>query len=382
MTTAEYRMCTRCIMDTSDPNITFDENGWCNHCRNYARLAAERQATDALRQKELDRLVTQMKAKGKGRQYDCILGVSGGSDSTYAAYLVHKLGLKPLAVHLDNGWNTELSESNVRELVSRLGFDLYAKEVDFDQFKDLQLAFLKASVPDAEIPTDHAIWALLYQVAKERNVPYVITGSNFTTEGITPSAWTYGIMDWRYIERVHRQFGTGKLRNFPHLSFFTSHIVYPVIHRIQWIRILNYVTYDKASAMVLMEKELGWRPYGGKHYESVYTRFIQGYVLPRKFNIDKRKSHASALIMAGQKSRDEALAELEQPPLTPTMLEEDMEEVLEKLDLSSKEFEYIIAQPIKTHRDYPTARILFYLRDVLGRLGFGRLMRRIGVVPS
>lgn len=359
-----YRMCTRCIMDTTDPDIQFDENGVCNHCRKLERrmqvLLSEEELPAAL-----DCLVKKIKAKGKGKEYDCIIGVSGGVDSTYVAYLVKQLGLRPLAVNMDNGWNSELAVSNIEKALNKLDIDLYTYVLEWEEFKDLQIAFLKASTPDSEIPTDHAIWAVLYQAAAERDIPYVILGDNLVTEGIMPRSWAYGYLDWRYIKSVHREFGKAELEKFPHISLFDWYFYYRFVKRIERIYILSYIPYNKQEVTRIVEEELGWRPYGGKHYESIYTRFLQGYILPRKFNIDKRKAHLSALIMSDQITREEALAEMERPPYAGYEVEEDMEYVLEKLEFTEDEFEEIMSLPLRTHRDYPTHEDYQSLIDLL-----------------
>lgn len=352
--TNAYRMCIRCIMDTTDPNIQFDENGVCNHCRNYEELAKRHLRLDTAGQEELARLVNAIKAKGKGKEYDCVIGVSGGVDSTFATYTVKKLGLRPLAVHMDNGWDSELAVSNIEKFLNKLDIDLYTHVLDWEEFKDLQIAFLKASVSDAEIPTDHAISAVIYRVAIENGVSYIISGSNTATEGILPSSWTYGIGDWRYIKSVHCRFGKTKSKSYPHYSL-SDLFYYVFVKKIKAVRILDYIPYVREDAKCILEKELGWRDYGGKHYESIYTRFFQGYILPRKFNIDKRKAHLSTLICSDQMTRSEALEEIRHNPYTEDMQREDKEYVLKKLSLTGEEFERIMSLPTKTHLDYPTS---------------------------
>lgn len=348
-----YQQCTRCLMDTTDPDIIFDGNGHCNHCRRYA-LKLKNRPSVVERQNELEKLVSKIKKDGKNKEYDCVIGVSGGVDSTYVAYLVKQLGLRPLAVHMDNGWNSELAVSNIEKFLKKLGIDLCTVVLDWDEFKDLQLSFLKASTSDAEIPTDHAIWAVLNRTAAEIGIRYVILADNWTTELILPPSWTYGVLDWQYIKSVHAMFGKKPLKKFPHLGFFDQHFFYRFVKKVEVVHLLDYVTFEKQEVMRILEQELDWRPYGGKHYESIYTRFFQGYILPRKFNIDKRKAHLSSLIMANQITRDEALAELQHPPYAGYMLEEDMEYFHKKLELTGDEFDAILSSPPKTHKDYQT----------------------------
>lgn len=349
-----YRMCVRCVMDTSDPEITFDPAGVCNHCHAYAALVTSILGPDSAREERLRRLVASIKHAGRGKEYDCVIGVSGGVDSTFVAYLVKRvLGLRPLAVHMDNGWNSTLAVTNIQRALDRLGIDLVTDVLDWEEFRDLQLAFLKASTPDAEIPTDHAITAVLMRVAREHGIKYILGGSNIRSEAIMPRAWSQGIRDWRYIRAVHAQFGSVPLRTFPHFSL-AEFILFRAFSGKRYVDILNYVEYVKQDAMRTIEQELGWVYYGGKHYESVYTRFFQAYILPRKFGYDKRRGHLSTLICSGEITRDQALEELEQPICPPELLRADREFVIKKLGLTEAEFEEILALPPKRFEDYPS----------------------------
>ncbi|GAB4503735.1 MAG: N-acetyl sugar amidotransferase [Anaerolineales bacterium] len=358
---AEYRICTRCIMDTSDPQIVFDENGVCNHCHDYDRQMAQKVIPGEAGRAYLERLVERMKRDGRGKPYDCIIGVSGGVDSTYVAYLVKKkMGLRPLAVHMDNGWDSELAVKNIEEALKRLGIDLYTEVLDWEEFRDLQVAFLKASTPDSEIPSDHAIWAVLGNMADKLKVKYIVSGFNVRTESHLPRPWSYGHFDWKYIRSVHKRFGSRPLKTFPHIGFFTYYRRLLTHRRVD---ILNYIDYDKAEAMRILEKELGWRYYGGKHHESIYTRFYQGYILPTKFGYDKRRCHLSSLVCSGAMTRHAALAELDKPTYAPAAQEEDREYVIKKLGLTDAEFQAILDAPKKSFWDYPS-----YSRFVEGPL--------------
>lgn len=338
-------------MDTTDPYISFDENGVCNHCHRYEQLVRDRVLPGEKGRQELQKLVEQIKRDGAGKQYDCLIGVSGGVDSTFVAYKTKQLGLRPLAAHLDNGWDSEPAVNNIHKALEKLGIDLYTHVIDWEEFKDLQLAFLKASTPDSEIPTDHAIVSLLYRTADRLGIKYVITGYNVRTEGTGTPAWSQGYYDWKYIESLHRQFGTIPLRTFPHMTrrewlrFRRKQI---------WIHILDYVDYDKGKAIRTLGEELGYQYYGQKHFESIYTRFFQGYILPRKFGYDKRKFHFSSLICAGEMTREEALKTLEEPPYPPDMQETDRVYVVKKLGLTEEEFEEIMNLPKRTIYDYPS----------------------------
>ena len=349
--TSEYRICTRCLMDTTDPDIVFDERGMCNHCHDHDRLMKQKVITGKAGEAYLLKLVEQMKRAGRGKPYDCLIGVSGGVDSTYVAYLVKKMGLRPLAVHMDNGWDSELAVKNIEETLKRLGIDLHTEVLDWEEFKALQVAFLKASTPDSEIPSDHAIWAVLGNMADKLKVKYIVSGFNVRTETHLPRAWSQGHFDWKYIRSVFKQFGRGRLKTFPHIGFI---IYYRRLLTHRRVDILNYIDYNKAEAMKILERELGWRYYGGKHYESIYTRFYQGYILPTKFGYDKRRSHLSSLICSGEMSREAALKELDKPTYQPSMQEEDREYVVKKLGLTDEEFETILNAPKKTFWDYPS----------------------------
>jgi N-acetyl sugar amidotransferase len=375
-TSVAYRVCSRCIMDTTDPEITFDADGACSHCARFAEVRQHLVGPPEERSERLELLVADMRAAGRGHDYDCVIGLSGGVDSTYVAYLVKQLGLRPLAVHLDNGWDSELAVKNVEQIVTRLGIDLHTHVLDWGQFKDLQLSFLKASVPDGEIPTDHAIGAVLLRTAARRGIPYLVSGSNVATEGILPTTWTYGVWDWKYISGVHRRFGTRKLSGFPHYTLY-DYAYYVGVRRIRSVRLLDLVDYDKAEAMRTIESELGWRYYGGKHYESIYTKFFQGYILPRKFNIDKRRAHLSTLVCAGTMDRATALEAIQGDPYPPGQLEADREYAPKKLNLSEGEFERIMNLPRRSYRDYPNSEAL---RNRLLRAG--RLGKRLRLIPQ
>ncbi len=347
----QYRICTRCVMDTSDLDITFDENGVCSHCHRRDGLIDRYVHRGDQGKAQLDAWVTKMKEDRRGRDYDCIIGISGGVDSSYVAYLVHKVGLRSLAVHIDNGWNSELSVKNIELLLNKLGIDLYTEVLDWETFRELQLAFLKASTPDSEIPTDHAIMAVLRKKAEEERVKYLIVGTNYMTETHIPRAWSYGTEDLRYIKALNDRFGTKSLDKFPHYNLFMDWVYK---YRLRRFPILNYVDYNKTEAIDILSKELDWKYYGGKHYESIYTRFYQGYILFRKFGYDKRKSHFSSLICSGEMTREQALIELQKPTYPIELQAEDREYVIKKLELTEEEFERIMALPPKTHFEYPS----------------------------
>jgi len=351
--TDHYRMCTNCIMDTTDPDIHFDENGVCNHCRTNATVARETSVPFAEGgERIIKALVQEIKEKAQGKPYDCILGVSGGVDSTYVAYKVKEFGLRPLAVHLDNGWDSELAVNNIEKTLKVLKIDLNTHVIDWEEFKKIQLAFLRASTTEGELPTDHAILAILYRAALEQGLKYIVVGGNHSSEGILPVSWAYGSKDWKYIKNIIKKFGNVKVKTWPHFSL-ADYFYYVYVKGIKSIRILEYLSYNKNDAMQILEKKLCWKYYGGKHYESVYTRFYQGYILPKKFNIDKRKCHFSSLICAGQMTREEALEKMKEDTYPAELQQADREYVIKKLGITEEEFERMLTSINKAFSDYP-----------------------------
>lgn len=350
----EYQMCTRCIMDTSDPMITFDSSGVCNHCEGYDEWAENHFKNEPL-ELRTQAMVSQIKAYGKGKEYDCIIGLSGGVDSSYLAYYAtQKLGLRVMAVHVDGGWNSELAVNNIENIVKKLNIDLHTIVIDWEEIKDLQRAFFKSSLPNCDTPQDHAFFAALYKEAVKFNHKHVLTGGNMATESILPGYWGYDPMDYVHVKDVHKRFGEKKLKSYPFFTFWDKWIIYPLIHRFKVHRPLDYIDYNKNETKEFLKKELGWRDYGGKHYESKFTHFFQAHYLPEKFGFDKRRAHLSSLIVSGQLSRDEALAEIKQDLYSPVELENDQEYFLKKLGFSSQEWQKIMAQNPKTENDYKT----------------------------
>lgn len=348
-----YQQCTFTIMDNiADPDITFDENGICNYVHEYKKAELD-VLTGAVGEEKLKQLAGTIKAKGRNKKYDCLIGLSGGVDSTYVAYLVKKLGLRPLAVHLDNGWNSELAVMNIENIIKKLDIDLYTLVVDWQEFKDIQVSYLKASVVDIEVVSDHAIFATMYQLARQHGIEFMISGTNVVTEQIMPSSWLYRKMDFANLKDIHRQFGKVKLKTYPTFDF-KKHVYYSAILKLSPISILNYVPYNKQEVKKFITSELAWRDYGGKHYESLFTKFYQAYILPEKFKIDKRKAHLSTLICSGQITREEALKEMEVPLYPLADLEQDKAYVLKKLGLSKNEFEAIMQTPPRRHEEFKT----------------------------
>lgn len=353
-----YQICNRCVMDTTDPDIVFDDQGICNHCKGAEnalhKLKLNRESFD------LSGFCDEIKKAGAKLKYDCIIGISGGVDSCYVMYLAKKYGLRPLAVHIDNGWDSELSVSNIQNLLVKLGVDLYSYVVDWQEFRDLQLSFLKASTPDSEIPTDHMIFPVMAAVAHKYGCKYVIMGHNSASESILPKAWSHGHFDWKYIKTIQKRFGTRKLKTYPYFNrvdwdYFTR--------KIEWFNILDYIEYDKEEAKKFLISEFDWKDYGGKHYESFYTKFYQTYILPVKFGYDKRRAHLSSLIVANQLDREEALRTLESKPYDEATLSKDVEYFCKKMQITEKEFEDIMALEPKSFWDYPN-----YENDTVGKI--------------
>jgi N-acetyl sugar amidotransferase len=339
-------------MDTiADPDIVFDDKGICNYYYAYKKASLEHVTEGEAGWKKLEQIAAQIKESGKGQPYDCIMGLSGGVDSTYVAHLAKKLGLRPLAVHFDNGWNSELSVMNIENIVSKLGFDLFTYVINWDEFRDLQLSYLKASVVDIEAITDHAIFATLYRLAGEKNIRHILSGTNVQTENTLPKSWIFPKTDHINIQSIHKEFGTVPLKTFPFMDAKVKRY-YQQVKGVRSVSVLNYVDYNKQAVKDLIQKELGWRDYGGKHYESIWTRFYQGYILPVKFNIDKRKAHLSDLIFGGQITKEEALAELEKPIYDAAQQKTDFDFVLKKLGLSEAEFDAIMKTPRRSHYDF------------------------------
>lgn len=345
-------------MDTSDRNIDFNDNGLCNHCRSYEQVARKKLYTGKDAEKKLAEIVDRIKRDGVGKEYDSIVGLSGGVDSSFLAYQARRLGLRPLVVHFDNGWNSEISVKNIDNIVRKLGFDLYTYVIDWEEFKDLQRSFFKASVLDIELLTDNAIFTSLYRIALEKKIRYSLEGHNVATEAIMPTGWNYWKFDLKNIKGIQKRFGTKDIRSFPvmgpwkRLYYQYSKIITPVY-------LLNYLPYKKKEAIATLEREIGWKYYGGKHYESVFTKFYQSYVLPVKFGIDKRRAHLSNLICSGQMTREEALNLMKEELYPAEELRADKEYVLKKLEFTEEEFDAILKLPPKSHLDYPSSWPLY-----------------------
>lgn len=372
----KYQQCTNCLLDTKDdPEIEFDGDGICGYCKLYKEEAARLPSNEIEATDLLNKLVSQIKKTGQEKRFDCILGISGGVDSTYLALKAKELGLRPLAVHFDNGWNSELAVKNIENIVSKLDLELYTIVVDWDEFKDLQLAFIKASVIDIELVTDHAIMATMYKLALQHDIKYILSGHNIATELILPKNWYHDKLDHIHIRSINQQFGNIPLKTFPLLDSMAKFRM--SLKNIKTAQLLNYMPYNKMAVKKIIQNKLDWRDYGGKHYESIFTRFYQGHILVNKFGVDKRKAHLSNLICSGQISREEGLQELSNPAYDPDQFEDDYKFVLKKFDLTIEEFESLMKAPICKHSDYEIDRSIydrFYILRLLSP--FWRLFKR------
>lgn len=353
-----YQQCMQCVMDTSDPLIVFDEDGNCNHCTGYIKQWPNVMHQGNQGRKELDAMIDVARKSGKGKKYDVIMGLSGGMDSSYVAYNAKQFGLRILAVHLDNGWNSELSVKNIESCINYANADLYTHVIDWEEFKNLQLAYLRAGVIDIEALTDHAIRSIIYKLTDKYKIEYNLSGSNFTTEGILPNSWVFNKLDFKNIRSINARFGNKKIKTFPGMSL-SKYIYYRAFARIKPIDVLNYIDYNVEKAISDMETGMGWRYYGGKHHESTFTKFYQGYILPVKFGVDKRKAHFSTLICSGNMTRTEAVQKLQNEIYKPEELADDMEYVLKKFGLTESEFQKIMQSEPVSHKQYTNNSVLF-----------------------
>jgi N-acetyl sugar amidotransferase len=380
-------ICTKTVLDTTVPGITFNDEGECNFCEYYRKLAKRTVLREpAVLKQEFESVIETIKSAGKNKAYDCILGVSGGLDSTYLSLLAKRNGLRPLLVHFDNGWNSELAVKNIEKIVNTLQLPLHTYVMDWEEFRDLQRAYFLASVVDVEVPTDQLIFAALNRIAYSKGIKYILAGNNVVTESINPDGWVYkNKLDLVNLRAIHRRHGTRKLKNLPRLGVYERYF-YEAVIGIQTVNLLDLIDYKKEEVKREVQHTFGWSDYGGKHYESVFTRFYQGYYLPRKFNIDKRKAHLSNLILSGQVTRQEAIEQLKLPAYPVSDQLSDLEYVKKKLGFTDIEWNRImLAHPIP-HQTFATDaargyqvfygvfRILMYLPV--------RILRLLGILSK
>lgn len=364
-----YQRCTRCVMDTTDSKITFDERGVCDHCRNFDKNIAPFWKPNENRIDELEELAKKIRETGRNSEYDCILGLSGGADSSYLAYIAKEvMHLRPLAYVVDTGWNLNVAVENIEKIVKGLNLDMYTDVINWKEMSDLQLAMFKSGISSQDLPQDHAIFASLYNYATKHNIKYVLTGSNSATEFIRPPVeWLY-MNDLRMMKDIHRKFGKRKLETFPMCGMLTYKIYYRYFKGMHRVYPLDYVVYNKPEAERFLNENYGWTKYENKHYENVFTRFFEGYYLPHKFGFDTRKNVASNEILAGTISREEALARLERPPYDPDQMIQDKEYVAKKLGITVNEFDEIIDGPNHTPMDYKNSMWMIKMGVAVSKL--------------
>jgi N-acetyl sugar amidotransferase len=361
-------------MDTTDSNIRFDGQGVCEYCNNFDHNIVPHWHTDGRGQENLLRAAERIRAEGKGREFDCILGLSGGLDSSYLAYVVkEKMGLRPLLFHVDAGWNTDQAVGNIEKLVDGLGLDLYTEVINWEEMKDLQVAILRSQIAHQDMPQDTAFFATLYTWARKHKIKHIMTGGNFSTECCRePEEWgAYPGIDKTLLLDIHRRFGTTPLKTFPIIDVFAYKIIHKYVHGMEVMKPLDMIPYIKKDAEDTLAKRFGWEKFPHKHHESRFTRFLEDYWLPRKFGYDRRKAHFSGLIMTKQMTRGEALERIKKPELDEHFLEQEFEYVANKLGLSAAELREIFNGPNRTCADY---------RNKLALINFaGRVMNMLGV---
>lgn len=349
----EYQMCKNCVMDTTDSKIVFDENGVCDYCNSYKNLILPSWNPNGSDEAELQKIADVIKKEGQGKDFDCILGLSGGTDSSYLAYIAkEKMGLRPLIYTVDTGWNLNVAVENIERLVKQLDLEMYTEVVHWEEMKDLQLAFFKSQVAYQDLPQDHVIFAGLYNYAVKNSIKYVLTGSNNATECVRPPIEWVHLNDLKMIKDIHKRFGKVKLKTMPLCSMFKYRLYYQYLKGMKRVAPLDFILYDKDAAEKELKEKFGWEKYENKHYENIFTRFYEGFYLPEKFGYDKRKSYFSNLILTGQMTKEEAILKLQESPYSKEMMKEDMEYIAKKLGVSSEEFEKIIDGENKTYRDY------------------------------
>lgn len=344
-------VCSKCVMDSSDPSIVFDDNGVCSHCHFYDDVLSKKYMPDEKGAKYLDRMIKKIKEDGKDNEYDCIIGLSGGADSSYMAIKIKEFGLRPLVIHVDAGWNSELAVNNIEKIVKFCDYDLHTCVMNWEDMRDLQLSYLKAGVSNQDVPQDHAFFASLYKYATKYNIKYILSGGNISTECVYPN-WHGSAMDAINLKDIHRKYGTRKLASYTTVSFFEYYFWFPIVKGLRTLRPLNYMPYVKKDAIDFLVNEVGWKPYARKHGESVFTKFFQNHYLPEKFGYDKRRMHLSSLILTNQMTRNDAVRLLDESLYDHQELEEDIEYFCKKLRISKEEFDLYMNAPIQDYTDF------------------------------
>lgn len=375
----EYQICNNCVMDISDSQIVFDENGVCDHCNSFKMDVLPNWHPDEQGKAIFRQMVEKIKREGKGKPFDSIIGMSGGLDSSYLLHLaVSEFGLRPLVFHVDGGWNTDIAVNNIQMLVDKLGLDLYTEVINWEEMRDFQLAFFKAGVPHLDIPQDHAFIATLYHFANKHKIKYILNGGNYATECVrNPLEWLYYGTDMAQLRDIQRRFCTRPLKTYPFSSILFHKVYLRYIKGVQVVKPLNWLPYTKEHAIKLLSEKYGWRPYPQKHFESRFTRFFEGYWLPTRFGYDTRRVQYSSLILTGQMTRGDALGKLAQPAYNTETIEEDFEYIATKLGISVDELRHYHSMPKKTFRDYNNLERLFDLGSkMLKLIGVERAVKR------
>lgn len=375
----KYQICTNCVMDTSDSRITFDAHGVCDHCNDFYTNVKPNWHTDERGRTEMDKLVEKIKKDGKGRDFDCLLGMSGGVDSSYLLHLaVKEFGLKPLVFHVDGGWNSELAVHNIQVMIDKLGLDLYTEVINWEEMKDFQLAFFKSGVPHIDIPQDHAFIATLYNFADKYKIKYILNGGNVSTECVrNPMEWLYYGTDMAQLKDIMKRFSTVEMKTYPFSSIFRHKFYLRYIRGVQVVKPLNYMPYIKEDALNFLAKEYGWTPYPQKHFESRFTKFFEGYWLPERFGFDTRRVQFSSLILTGQMTREDALKKLELPAYNPETIEEEFNYIATKLGITPEGLRNYFTMPKKFYWDYKNNESIFNLgAKFLKLIGVERSIKR------
>lgn len=366
-------------MDTTDPNISFDENGVCDHCHDFENIVKPNWHTDEKGKKELENTINKIKKAGQNNDFDCLLGLSGGVDSSYMLHLaVKEFGLRPLVFHVDGGWNSELAVHNINVMIDKLGLDLYTEVINWEEMKDFQLAFFKSGVPHLDIPQDHAFVATLYHFAEKYNIKYILNGGNIATECVQyPMEWFYYGTDMVHNNDIIKKFGTIKMESYPFSSVFRHKIYLKYLKGVHVVKPLNFMPFVKEEALALLEKEYNWKPYPQKHFESRFTKFYEGYWLPERFGYDTRKVQFSSLILTGQMSREEALDRLQKPAYDPATIDDEFNYIAKKLGITSEMLRNYFAMPKKYYWDYKNQQNIFRLgAKILNILGIEKVKKR------
>ncbi|MFY0640146.1 MAG: N-acetyl sugar amidotransferase [Bermanella sp.] len=375
MTEQKYQICTRCVMDTTDPEIKFDEQGVCNHCHEFDNVTTKRWFPNEEGKAKLKDIFDRIKKERKNYEYDCILGLSGGLDSSYLALIMKEYDMRPLVVHVDAGWNSELAVYNIEKIVKYCGYDLHTHVMNWPEVRDLQLAYLKAGVANQDVVQDHAFFASLYHFAVSNDVNYVISGGNVATESVFPKSWHHTAMDAINLKAIHKKHGKLKLRDYKVISFLQYYLYYPFVKKMKVVLPLNYMPYSKEDALNELIEKVGYKPYGRKHGESRFTKFFQNHYLPLKFNIDKRKIHYSSMVLSGLITREQAMAEVDKPLYEDSELRDDKQYIAKKLGIPVNKLDEYISSPGHDYSEYPNwdsryafmKRIQSLVSRVLGR---------------